>query len=214
MRGKKMIAMPKSTGRGKPKDDNDSDRKARVRPAPLPEPPAVAASSTQYLASDRMFAAIKGMGRNWDSECESLLAPPEGLYRSDSANSSYYSGDNEFSIIEVERSLASSGNAVLPEQTYGLAIVEKARSVYVTFADSSRRIIVRMKMVSYGDEPANRDWANFKSAIRSALGRAGSEEAKKGGMVAVFNGLLSLVQPAESPLLRSPPITGPVIGHR
>ncbi|MEW6035949.1 MAG: hypothetical protein AB1529_05020, partial [Candidatus Micrarchaeota archaeon] len=172
----------------------------RIESPPLPEPPLAQVSS---LPPKELFSSIKGLGRNWDDECEALLSSPPTLVRSGSGSSSYYSGDNTFGIIQTAKGLEAA-SVSLPPSTYGIAIQEKAGSVYLTLADSGRNIIVRMRMVLYGEEPPQRDWNDFKEALKAAVALGASEEAKN-GMVAVHDGILRLMpQSKSSGLLRSP----------
>ncbi len=192
--------MSKPSSKERRRGKEDKGKPARIESPPLPEPPLAQVSS---LPPKELFSSIKGLGRNWDGECEALLSPPSTLMRSDSASTSYYSGDNSFGIIQAASAL-DGGAAFLPPSTYGIAVREKAGDVYVTLADSARNIIVRMRMVLYGDEPPQRDWNDFKEALRAAVALGASEEAKN-GMVAVHDGILRLLPNSKSPgMLRSP----------
>ncbi len=148
------------------------------------------------VSSADVIKRLKGLARGWDSELESKLSMPAMLYESTGGSSQYYSSDANFSISNILMSLAMGASPDVSGMSYGLGLHERAGTVYFVLADPERRIIVRQRIVCYHNTPPELDWGAVKSAIRSAEAGASSEDARKGGLVAIYDGSLRFAGPA------------------
>jgi hypothetical protein len=180
--------MAKKTGAksSKPKPPRE---KAFERAAVAPGP------EVRLVSSKEVLSRLKGLGRGWDEEIEKLFSMPASLYAGTAETSGYYSEDRGFGIISLVRGMDAGSFVIPPKTSYGVAIYEKAGSVYVVLADIGRRIIVRERIVDFSGEPPEKDWAAVKEKIRAALSLAGSDRARSEGMLAVYDGMLKAVKP-------------------
>jgi hypothetical protein len=172
-----------------PKSKTPPPEKAFERAAAPPGP------QVRLVSSKEVLNRLKGLGRGWDEEIERLFSMPASLYQGTAETSGYYSEDRGFGIISLVRGM-DAGSFVIPSKTsYGVAIYEKAGSVYFVLADLGRRIIVRERMLDYSDEPPEKGWSAVKEKIMAALSLAGSDRARNEGLIAVYDGILKTVKP-------------------
>ncbi len=157
------------------------------------------------VSSNDVVARLKGLARGWDTELEGILGMPKTLFESKGGASQYYSSDANFSISDILMCLSMGATPDVSKMSFGIALHERAGTIYFVLADPARRIIVRQRIVCYHNDPPELDWGAVKSAIRSAEAGASREDAKKGGLVAVFDGSLKLI----GPVAQEEPRVGP-----
>lgn len=190
--------MAKKGPKSKPPPPEKPFERTVIPPAPV----------VRLVSSKELINRLKGIGRGWDEDLEKLFSMPASLYQGNAETSGYYSEDRGFGIINLVRGM-EAGSFVIPSKTsYGVAIYEKAGSVYFVLADMRRRIIVRERMVDYSSEAPERDWDAVKKEILAALSLAQSDRARNEGLIAVYDGILRQVKPQEP--LATPPIEPPI----
>ncbi|MEW6035943.1 MAG: hypothetical protein AB1529_04990 [Candidatus Micrarchaeota archaeon] len=166
------------------------------RPFDKAAEPLVQSRQTGHVTSSELVRRLSALGKNWDAELERLLGIPPMMLVSSGGAAQYYSSDADFSISSIVLSLVH--NAPLPRNTeaFGIALMETANNTYIVIADMKRRVIVKKRLMSIQAE-ASLDWAEVKSELKSALARAGQEDAKKEGLVAVYDSSLRTMRMAE-----------------
>lgn len=123
----------------------------------------------RILSSVELFSRLRGLGRDWDSEMEKLLATPPNIYENSGGTSQYFSKDIAFGISDIVLGLVHSA-AVMPKQNeYGIALYEKANTTYFVLVDMSRRIVVKERIQSIQSDPPEQSWGAVKQAIKYAV---------------------------------------------
>lgn len=174
----------------KPASSTYFDKSERMSPS-LEEP------KVRRMPGKSVPGELKAFCRGWDEEIESILAIPESVFRMEEGSSRYYSGDES---IEFNRALSdlARGTLSLSEASYGIAITWPSSTGYLLLVDMRRRIIVREPIVCMHDDIPQREWAEVKARIKSAIELAQSDAAKKDGLVAFFDGFLRTIKPSKS----------------
>jgi hypothetical protein len=168
------------------------------RPFDKAAEPLVQPRQAGHVSSAELARRLSGLGKNWDAELERLIGMPAMMFSSSGGAAQYYSRDMRFSICEIVTRLAH--NAPLPPDRagFGIALLETAGNTYFVMADMGRRIIVRKRLMSIQGE-FSLDWAEVKSELKSAIARANQDDAKKEGLVAVYDGSLRTMKTAAPP---------------
>lgn len=188
-----------------------SGNKPDERPFSKVAPPVAVMDNYQRVSSNEVIARLKGLARGWDAELESLLSMPPTLFMSHGGVSQYYSSDANFSISDVLMCLSMGAKPDTSRMTFGIALHERAGTTYFVLADPERRIIVRQRISCLHSDPPELDWGPLKGAIQSAIAGASREEAKKEGLVAIYDGSLRFASPPSNDLEKigspwSPPV--------
>ncbi|MFN7991177.1 MAG: hypothetical protein U0R44_03385 [Candidatus Micrarchaeia archaeon] len=157
-------------------------------------PPANAEiPKTEKVSRSKVIEELRGLGRGWTEDIAALLGLPQELYRSSGEGTIYFSKEREFGIGETALGL-SSGRLRAPKTQYGIAIHDRAGSVYIILVDMQRRIIVRERLFCMHDQPPEKDWGAVKTAILSA-GALMTDAERGKGSIAVFDGSARLLPP-------------------
>lgn len=153
-------------------------------------------TKTEKVSRDDVANALSYFGRNWDDEIKELLEMPEELFKYSSGAYRYYSSERDSDLASFLRSIMT-GRLVLPDCDYGISIYETTGSIYFVMVDLKRRIAVRAEILSYHDEPPERDWGKIKENIKSAIKLSKTEKVRKKGFFAVYDGIPELRKPRE-----------------
>lgn len=156
----------------------------------MPASAAQGAPEVQEITRQDMVAALIGMAPGWDRYIEGMLKIPDNLFRMSLDSGTFYSKGRAFGLAAVIEGLRSEKlPSPLPE--YGICLYSTGGSEHLVLVDGDRNFIVHARMFSiHGPFQAN--WPEIKESLRLALGV--SEEARKQGGVAVFDGTLRIVR--------------------
>ncbi|MFH0885016.1 MAG: hypothetical protein V1861_04860 [Candidatus Micrarchaeota archaeon] len=162
--------------------------------APKSQGSPASAPRTERLQASDVAEGLKILARNWDGEVEELLALPKELFYYPGHPSQVYSNHENPGLGVFAQSL-SFGVVALPKTDYGIVLHATSDNEYIVLFDARRRIIVRERLES---QHGAGDWADVKTSIKAALALADSDEAKKEGLFAYFDGRARLVKPQAS----------------
>ncbi len=166
------------------------------RPFDKTAEPLAQSRQTGRITSAELAKQLSALGKNWDKELEGLLDMPSVMLVSSGGTAQYYSNDINFTISEIVSNLLRNASLPRSAEAFGIARIETANNTYIVIADMRRRVIVKKRLMSIQSE-VTLDWADVKSELKSAL--AAAEDAKKEGLVAVYDGSLRTVKMAEPP---------------
>ena len=141
--------------------------------------------SGKTVSYGEVLEELRGMGKGWDKETESLLGLPATLFRTSGDGARYYSKEESFAIGDVVLGLRY-GELGTPRTSYGIAVYDTSGTTYLVLVDMRRRIIVRERLYCVHDEPPEKDWSAVKDAIRAAAALSAGDPA----IIAVSDGTL------------------------
>ncbi|MCI0504164.1 hypothetical protein L0Y65_05655 [Candidatus Micrarchaeota archaeon] len=173
------------------------------RMKPAEEHPAALARPLEKRDSQEVLRGFKMLANGWGSGVESALRLPPELFYSRGVGARFYSSCESSDLGGLLLGLGA-GKLILPDTDYGIVLYETSSSVYFMLFDAKRRICVREPLMCFDSTPMEREWPKIRKSIDEATALAASDDAKKNGLFAVYDGTLRLATVENG----APPVRG------
>lgn len=159
---------------------------------------AVSVPKLEKRSSEQVTNSFRMLARGWDGDIEMALSVPPEMFYFEGTNTRFYSMNEKAEMGNLLIGLGT-GRLIKPKTDYGIILYETSSTVYMVLYDARRRILVRESLLCYHNDPPEREWSSIKKSVESALALARSEDARKKGLFAVYDGTLRLMNPADAP---------------
>lgn len=157
--------------------------------APEAEKKAAAPEPAQ-ISPKEAASRIRGYGKGWDEELEALFAFPEKLYLLEGDGWAAFSKEKDFGVSKVAGEIGRRGAFSKPETEYGISLSETTSTLYLVLVDMARRVVIRFAVQRLQDSPPEKDWGEFKSALKSCIDVAKGDK----NIIAYHDGMLRQVR--------------------